>query len=65
MSADPPQSQQAPVAGTGGSLRVKQVLNNVTEAGHKVAGVTSTRLLSAGHPGSILFGPRSPRYETD
>ncbi|WP_020423711.1 MULTISPECIES: DUF799 domain-containing protein [Cupriavidus] len=44
---------------------VKQVLNNVTEAGHKVAGVTSTRLLSAGHPGSILFGPRSPRYETD
>ncbi|MGO4326963.1 DUF799 domain-containing protein [Cupriavidus sp. 2TAF22] len=44
---------------------VKQVLNSVTEAGHKVAGVTSTRLLSAGHPGSILFGPRSPRYATD
>ncbi|WP_454723283.1 MULTISPECIES: DUF799 domain-containing protein [Cupriavidus] len=44
---------------------VKQVLNNVTEAGHKVAGMTSTRLLSAGQPGGILFGPRSPRYESD
>lgn len=44
---------------------VKQVLNSVTDAGHTVAGVTSTRLLSAGQPGSILYGPRNPRYETD
>jgi hypothetical protein len=44
---------------------IKQVLNSVTEAGHTVAGVTSTRLLSAGRPGSILYGPRNPMYETD
>ncbi|MDW3686114.1 DUF799 domain-containing protein [Cupriavidus sp. CV2] len=44
---------------------VKQVLNSVTEAGHPVAGVTSARLLSAGRPGSILYGPRNPRYGTD
>jgi hypothetical protein len=44
---------------------IKQVLNSVTEAGHTVAGVTSTRLLSAGSPGSILYGPRNPMYETD
>lgn len=44
---------------------VKQVLNSVTEAGHPVAGVASARLLSAGRPGSILYGPRNPRYGTD
>ena len=44
---------------------VKQVINSVTEAGHTVAGVTSQRLLSAGRPGSILYGPRSPKYGTD
>lgn len=44
---------------------VKQVLNSVTEAGHPVAGAASARLLSAGRPGSILYGPRNPRYGTD
>jgi hypothetical protein len=29
----------------------------------KVAGLTSARLLSAGQPGGLLYGPRSPRYE--
>ena len=41
---------------------VKQVLNNVTDASHNVAGVTSTRLLSAGTPNGMLYGPRSPKY---
>ena len=44
---------------------VKQVLNNVTDASHNVAGVTSTRLLSAGTPNGILYGPRSPKYGQD
>ncbi len=44
---------------------IKQVVNSVTEAGHTVAGVTSQRLLSAGRPGSILYGPRNPKYGTD
>lgn len=44
---------------------VKQVLNNVTDASHNVAGVASTRLLSAGTPNGILYGPRSPKYGQD
>jgi hypothetical protein len=44
---------------------VKQIINTATDASHQVAGVTSARLLSAGHPGSILYGPRSPKYGTD
>lgn len=44
---------------------VKQIMNNVTDASHKVAGVTSTRLLSSGTPNGLLYGPRSPRYGKD
>ncbi len=44
---------------------VKQVLNSVTDASHPVAGVTSMRLLSAGTPNGLLYGPRSPKYEKD
>jgi hypothetical protein len=39
---------------------VKQIMNNVTDASHNVAGITSTRLLSAGTPNGLLYGPRSP-----
>lgn len=44
---------------------VTQIINSATDAGYKVAGTTSARLLSAGHPGSLLYGPRSPKYGTD
>jgi hypothetical protein len=44
---------------------VKQVINNSTDAGHPIAGVTSARLLSAGQPAGLLYGPRSPKYGTD
>jgi len=44
---------------------ISQVINSVTEAGHRIAGVTSARLLSAGQPGGILYGPRNPRYGSD
>lgn len=44
---------------------VKQVLNSVTDASHPVAGVASARLLSAGQPNGILYGPRSPKYGAD
>ena len=44
---------------------VKQIMNNVTDASHNVAGITSTRLLSAGTPNGLLFGPRSPLYGKD
>ncbi len=44
---------------------VKQVINSSTDAGHPIAGITSQRLLSAGKPAGLLYGPRSPRYGTD
>jgi len=44
------------------SALVKQVMNNLTDASHSVAGVTSTRLLSAGTPQGLLYGPRSPMH---
>ncbi|RMD01069.1 hypothetical protein EAY64_03465 [Aquitalea palustris] len=47
------------------SAAIRQVANNLSDSGHDVAGVTSLRLLSAGHPNGLLFGPHSPRYGTD
>jgi hypothetical protein len=44
---------------------VKQIINSSTDAGHPIAGITSQRLLSAGQPAGLLYGPRSPRYGTD
>lgn len=44
---------------------VKQIINSSTDAGHPIAGVTSARLLSAGQPAGLLYGPRSPKYGTD
>ncbi|MHC8411773.1 DUF799 domain-containing protein [Pseudomonas sp. Hz4] len=47
------------------SAAVKQIINSATDAGHPIAGVTSARLLSAGQPAGLLYGPRSPKYGTD
>lgn len=44
---------------------VHQILNNVTDASHPVAGMTSQRLLRAGVPNGLLHGPRSPLYGQD
>lgn len=44
---------------------VKQIINNSTDAGHPIAGIASTRLLSAGQHTGILYGPRSPKYGSD
>ena len=44
---------------------VKQIINSSTDAGFPIAGVASNRLLSAGHPAGLLYGPRSPKYGTD
>lgn len=41
---------------------VKQIINNVTDASHPVAGVANARLLSAGQANGILYGPRSQSY---
>lgn len=44
---------------------VKQILNNVTDASWPVAGIATQRLLSAGQPGGLLYGPHSPKYGSD
>lgn len=43
---------------------VKQIMNNVTDASHSVAGITSVRLLSP-RPNGLLYGPRSRLYGKD
>ncbi|MBP7204674.1 MAG: DUF799 domain-containing protein [Propionivibrio sp.] len=44
---------------------VAQIVESVTNQSHPIAGITSTRLLAAGRPNGILYGPRSPNYQKD
>lgn len=64
-SAEQRQQTQGGLIGLLVTAVVKQILNNVTDASWPVAGVASQRLLSAGRPGGLLHGPRSPRFGTD
>jgi hypothetical protein len=41
---------------------IRQIVETVSNQGHVIAGRTSARLLSAGMPNGILYGPRSPMY---
>lgn len=41
---------------------IRQIVETVSNQGHLIAGRTSARLLSAGIPNGILYGPRSPMY---
>lgn len=59
-------------AGVGGGLivalvqaAVKQVAHSLSDESQKVAGLTSRKLLSAGQPNGLLYGPHSPKYGTD
>ena len=47
------------------SAIVNQIANNLTDASHKVAGITGQRLLFARQPNGVLNGPRSPNYGKD
>ncbi|RFQ25933.1 hypothetical protein D0N87_20265 [Pseudomonas sp. ATCC 13867] len=48
------------------SAAVKQIISSAQEdASYPIAGITGARLLSAGHNGGLLYGPRSPKYGTD
>lgn len=44
---------------------IRQIVETVSEKGHIIASQTSSRLLSAGRPNGILYGPRSPMYQKD
>ncbi|WP_434513720.1 DUF799 domain-containing protein [Dechloromonas sp. ARDL1] len=41
---------------------IRQIVETISSQGHLIAGRTSTRLLGAGRPNGILYGPRSPMY---
>jgi len=44
---------------------INQIANSVADKSHAIAGVTSYRLLHAGPPTGLLYGPHSPKYGTD
>lgn len=41
---------------------VSQIADTISDKGHDIAGITSTRLLAAGHSRGMLYGPRSLQY---
>lgn len=41
---------------------ISQIVDSLSNRGHQIGGITSQRLLAAGRPNGILFGPRSPYY---
>lgn len=47
------------------SAAINQIVNNISDKDHDIAGVASRRLLSANQPDGILHGPYSPKYGTD
>ncbi|WP_051516734.1 DUF799 domain-containing protein [Herbaspirillum sp. RV1423] len=47
------------------SAIVNQIIATSTDASYNMAGLASARLLMAGHKNGILYGPRSPKYQSD
>lgn len=43
---------------------VEQIVSSVSDRGYDIAQMTGSRLLSAGTPKGILYGPRSLHYQT-
>ena len=44
---------------------ITQIADTLSNRGHPIAGITASRLLSAGRPNGILYGPRSPKYQKE
>lgn len=44
---------------------VYQIVESSSNASHKLAATTSVRLLGAGRPSGMLYGPRSPNYQKE
>lgn len=64
-------TERRAAAGAGGvigiliSAIVFQIIDDSTNAAHAEAGYMNQRLLSAGQPAGLLYGPRSPKYQQD
>ena len=61
-SAEQGGSNQGGLVGLLVKAVIEQIANNLSERSHPMAGIASQRLLAAGQPNGLLFGPRSPRY---
>lgn len=64
-SSEEGQNQQGGLAVLLVSALIKQVMATTLDESHQVAGITTTRLLTAGMPNGMLYGPRSPKYGKD
>lgn len=64
-SSNEGENQQGGLAALLITAIVKQIIGTVTDQSHQIANVTTVRLLSAGQPRGILFGPRSPNFGKD
>jgi hypothetical protein len=61
-SAEQQNQQQGGLAGLLIAAIVKQIIGTVADQSHPMAGLTSQRLLKAGTPNGLLYGPRSPQF---
>jgi hypothetical protein len=59
------QNNQNGLVGMLVSAVVNQIVATTTDASYKMAGTTSSRLLMAGRKNGMLYGPRSPKYQSD
>lgn len=61
-SAEQNNSSQGGLIGLLVKAVVDQIIASTTDRSHPMAGIASQRLLSAGRPNGLLFGPRSPNH---
>lgn len=61
-SAEQNNSSQGGLIGLLVKAVVDQIISASTDRSHPMAGLASQRLLAAGRPNGLLFGPRSPNY---
>ncbi|MFL9880481.1 DUF799 domain-containing protein [Herbaspirillum rhizosphaerae] len=64
-SSNENQSNNNNVLGMLVSALVNQIIATTTDASYNIAGITSSRLLMAGRKNGMLYGPRSPKYQSD
>ena len=64
-SSEQQQSSQGGLVGLLVAAVVNQIIASSTDLSHPMAGRANQRLLAAGRPNGMLFGPRSPLYGKD